>query len=74
MVGSRERASEMQLKYMSTLAEGKDGFRKVTAFAWSPNNAKLAVVTTDRVGEGVAPVACGDSKVPKTADCPKGLM
>lgn len=27
----------------------QDGAAKVVALAWSPNNAKLAVVTTDRV-------------------------
>ena len=39
----------MQLRYLKTLITAQDGQAKVTAFAWSPNNAKLAVVTVDRV-------------------------
>lgn len=39
----------MQLKHVTTVVSPGDGIAKVTAFAWSPNNAKLAVVSTDRV-------------------------
>eukprot|EP00116_Pleurobrachia_bachei_P009927 sb/3470189/ len=39
----------MQLRYLKSLVPAQDGQAKVTAFAWSPNNAKLAVVTVDRV-------------------------
>ena len=39
----------MQLRYLKSLVAPQDGQAKVTAFAWSPNNAKLAVVTVDRV-------------------------
>ena len=39
----------MQLKHLQTVVPGAEGVSKVTAFAWSPNNAKLAVVTVDRV-------------------------
>ena len=39
----------MQLRYLKSLASPQDGQAKVTAFAWSPNNAKLAVVTVDKV-------------------------
>lgn len=40
---------QMQLKHLQTLLGAQDGAAKVTACAWSPNNAKLAVVTVDRV-------------------------
>eukprot|EP00052_Salpingoeca_macrocollata_P025012 m.226452 g.226452 ORF g.226452 m.226452 type:complete len:1747 (+) comp22359_c0_seq2:150-5390(+) len=39
----------MQLRHLQTLLPPTDGASKVTACAWSPNNAKLAVVTVDRV-------------------------
>lgn len=39
----------MQLKHLKTVVQAQDGIMKVTAFAWSPNNSKLAVVSTDRV-------------------------
>ena len=39
----------MQLKYLQSIVAANDGAAKVTAFAWSANNAKLAVVTVDRV-------------------------
>ncbi|EDV25844.1 uncharacterized protein TRIADDRAFT_24195 [Trichoplax adhaerens] len=39
----------MQLKYLKSVLSTQDGAAKVLALAWSPNNAKLAVVTTDRV-------------------------
>ncbi|XP_022255684.1 intraflagellar transport protein 172 homolog [Limulus polyphemus] len=39
----------MHLKYMKTLLPPQDGAAKITAIAWSPNNAKLAVCTADRV-------------------------
>lgn len=34
---------------VSNLFSFKDGAAKITAMAWSPNNAKMAVVSTDRV-------------------------
>jgi intraflagellar transport protein 172 len=39
----------MQIRYVQTLLQCGDGAAKVTAIAWSPNNAKLAVVTVDKV-------------------------
>lgn len=40
----------MQLTMMQSLMEpSKQGMKKVTAMAWSPNNKRLAVVTVDRV-------------------------
>jgi len=39
----------MRLKYVQTLLPATDGASKITDFAWSPNNAKLAVVGVDRV-------------------------
>jgi len=39
----------MQLKYLETLLPPSDGAAKITDFAWSPNNAKLAVVGVERV-------------------------
>eukprot|EP00051_Salpingoeca_urceolata_P019102 m.274557 g.274557 ORF g.274557 m.274557 type:complete len:1824 (+) comp19348_c0_seq8:278-5749(+) len=65
----------MQLKHVQTVLSASDGPSKVTAVAWSPNNAKLAVVTADRVvilydehGEKQDKFATkpADSKGPKT--------
>ena len=39
----------MQLRYLKTLVNAQNAAAKVTAFAWSPNNCKLAVVTVDKV-------------------------
>ena len=40
----------MQLRFVQTLLQSsEDGPAKVTATAWSPNNAKLAVVNVDKV-------------------------
>ncbi len=39
----------MQLKHLQTLLAAQEGVVKVTSCVWSPNNAKLAVVTADRV-------------------------
>ena len=39
----------MRLKHLKTALPPQDGAAKVTAMAWSANNNKLAVVTTDRV-------------------------
>ncbi|XP_075050660.1 intraflagellar transport protein 172 homolog, partial [Mixophyes fleayi] len=39
----------MQLKHMKSLLTPQDGAAKVTAMAWSHNNAKFAVCTVDRV-------------------------
>nr|XP_014345853.1 PREDICTED: intraflagellar transport protein 172 homolog [Latimeria chalumnae] len=39
----------MQLKHLKTLLTPQDGAAKVTCMAWSPNNAKFAVCTIDRV-------------------------
>lgn len=39
----------MQLKHVKTVLPPSDGVAKVTAVAWAPNNARLAVVTADRV-------------------------
>jgi intraflagellar transport protein 172 len=39
----------MQLRHLKTILPASDGLCKVTAIAWSPNNQRLAVVTTDRV-------------------------
>ena len=39
----------MQLRHLLTLLPAQEGAARVTAFAWSPNNTKLAVVTVDRV-------------------------
>lgn len=39
----------MQLRYLKTLVNAQNAAAKVTAFAWSPNNCKLAVVTVDNV-------------------------
>ena len=39
----------MQLKHTRSLVAPVDGIAKITAIAWSPNNARLAVVTADRV-------------------------
>ena len=41
----------MQLRHIQTVLGASDGAARITAFAFSPNNAKLAVVSTDRVGE-----------------------
>jgi hypothetical protein len=46
----KRRAKRMQLRHLQTLLAAQDGAAKVTAFAWSPNNVKLALVTVDRVG------------------------
>ncbi|CAH2245239.1 intraflagellar transport 172 homolog [Pelobates cultripes] len=39
----------MQLKHIKTLLSPQEGAAKVTCMAWSPNNAKFAVCTVDRV-------------------------
>ena len=39
----------MQLRHILSLLQAQEGAARVTAFAWSPNNVKLAVVTVDRV-------------------------
>lgn len=39
----------MQFRYVQTLLSSGDGAAKVMAVAWSPNNAKFAVVTVDKV-------------------------
>ena len=39
----------MQLRHLKTIMPPIEGICKVTAITWSPNNKKLAVVTTDRV-------------------------
>jgi hypothetical protein len=39
----------MQLRHLMSLLPPQEGVARVTAFAWSPNNVKLAVVTVDRV-------------------------
>ncbi|KAL5460471.1 hypothetical protein EMCRGX_G033922 [Ephydatia muelleri] len=39
----------MQLKHLKTFISPQDGPFKVTAVAWAPNSAKLAVCTVDRV-------------------------
>ena len=41
----------MQLRHIQTVLGASDGAARITAFAFSPNNAKLAVVSTDRVGD-----------------------
>ncbi|XP_065670042.1 intraflagellar transport protein 172 homolog isoform X3 [Hydra vulgaris] len=39
----------MLLKHIKTIFPPQDGAAKVTAMCWSPNNKKMAVVSTDRV-------------------------
>ena len=39
----------MQLKFIRPIYAPQDTIAKVTAIAWSPNNRRLAIVTTDRV-------------------------
>uniref|UniRef100_A0A7S0YIK8 Intraflagellar transport protein n=1 Tax=Polytomella parva TaxID=51329 RepID=A0A7S0YIK8_9CHLO len=39
----------MQLRYMKSVLPPSDNLQKVTALTWSPNNARLAVATTDRI-------------------------
>lgn len=42
----------MQLRHLKAIQPPSDGIARVTAVAWSPNNARLAVVTA-------APAAAG---------------
>lgn len=39
----------MQLKYLMTVLEAQHQIHRITSLVWSPNNAKLAVATPDRV-------------------------
>ncbi len=39
----------MQLKHAKTVLPAVDGIAKITALAWSPNNARLAIAAADRV-------------------------
>ncbi|KAJ1625158.1 WD40-repeat-containing domain protein [Pavlovales sp. CCMP2436] len=39
----------MQLRHLKTIHPPQEGIAKVTAICWSPNNRRVAVVTTDRV-------------------------
>eukprot|EP00048_Salpingoeca_helianthica_P023440 m.24360 g.24360 ORF g.24360 m.24360 type:complete len:1745 (-) comp8673_c1_seq1:35-5269(-) len=39
----------MQLRFVQTLLQSNDGAAKISSIAWSPNNAKLAVVTADKI-------------------------
>ena len=39
----------MQLKHIKTIYAPQETIAKVTGIAWSPNNRRLAIVTTDRV-------------------------
>jgi len=39
----------MQLRHLSTINPASDGIMRVTSMVWSPDNKRLAVVTTDRV-------------------------
>lgn len=39
----------MQLRYLKTILPPADSIQKVTSLTWSPNNGKLAAVTTDKV-------------------------
>ena len=39
----------MQLKFISSVYAPQETIAKVTGIAWSPNNRRLAIVTTDRV-------------------------
>jgi intraflagellar transport protein 172 len=39
----------MKLTHVKSLQEPSDGIAAITSLAFSPNNAKLAVVTADRV-------------------------
>lgn len=39
----------MQLKYLMTVLEPRPQIHRISCMAWSPNNAKLAVVTPDRL-------------------------
>jgi intraflagellar transport protein 172 len=39
----------MQLRHLKTLMPPADGMCRVTALCFSPNNARLAVVTVDKV-------------------------
>lgn len=39
----------MQLKYLMTVLEPQSQIYRISSMAWSPNNAKLAVATPDRV-------------------------
>ncbi len=39
----------MHIKYLKNILACQDGAAKITAVAWSPNNMKLAVCTSDRV-------------------------
>jgi hypothetical protein len=50
-LGGRRTTSSraMQLKHVKNVIPPSEGIAKVTAVAWSPNNARLAVATADRV-------------------------
>ena len=39
----------MKLKHWKNILPGQEALKKVTALTWSPNNMRLAVVTTDRI-------------------------
>lgn len=39
----------MKLKHWKNILPGQDSLKKVTALTWSPNNSRLAVVTTDKI-------------------------
>ncbi|CAD7963993.1 unnamed protein product [Amoebophrya sp. A25] len=39
----------MQLRYVKNLQAPQDGMQKISASTWSPNNQKVAVVSTDRI-------------------------
>ncbi|XP_034482499.1 intraflagellar transport protein 172 homolog [Drosophila innubila] len=38
----------MQLKYLRTLLEGQEHIQRIAGLAWSPNQQKLAIATSDR--------------------------
>jgi intraflagellar transport protein 172 len=38
----------MQLRHVKTVASASDSLNKVTSICWSPNNLRLAVVTSNR--------------------------
>ncbi|KAF5301761.1 hypothetical protein FQR65_LT08744 [Abscondita terminalis] len=38
----------MQLKYIQTIVEAQLSEARIVSLAWSPNNVKLAIATTDR--------------------------
>ena len=39
----------MQLRHLKTIIEGNETLERISAIAWSPNNQKLAIATSEKV-------------------------